>query len=1640
MRKKLILTFVFLFFIFGLTSCDFFGGGNDTTEPITQSTTQTQVTTEVTTEITTEDELTVQLKYIYNLAVNEGDFDGTYVEWLETVRGPQGLPGEAGREIELQAVSGILEWRYVGETTWTDLFDLNTLEGEDGQEVTFQVSDNILQWRYEDETSWTTLLDFSSFVPDIEAVKDIVINEFDEIVITYLDDTTKVMGRLTESFFVVFGGFFGVVDIQRLEYGESAYEPMLFPIPGYTFTGWDKDFTNVTEDLMVYSTYVINEYSITFEENGGEEVDDLKEVIFGTLVTLPEPEKAGAIFVGWFYGDSPNDGQFTNQTPVTSDLTLYARYIDDYLTFTVSFYAKDGSLITEVDVIAGGSATAPIPQEVEGYVFTGWSTEFNMVTSDLQVHAMYEADMGDYYNISYELNGGTNDEFNPTKYYPNTGEIGLSIPTFDEYTFLGWYDNSEFSGEPILSIDTNDLTGDLNLFAKWDMDMTSAVISFETNGGEYIAPVAVPLNETVTINTTANKDGFIFAGWYLDPLLTVPVMDDIMVIESFTVYAAWTPVGSNGYTVYYHLVDQNIEQINDILLPGEVVESHYTGFFRQMVVTNMRILAWGVNDYGQSGTGEHSPSIIEPETVIYLSDLNPGEAILDIALAPTHTIVLTTDHRVFTCGDATYGQLANGEINLVLSPVEVTGLIGLEDGEYVIDVDGGFETSYFLTSNNRVIVCGLNYFGELATGDSNPVMTPTDITSAIEMTEGEYIVQLSAGYNHVLYLTNYGTLYSCGGNSMGQLGDGSLTDRLVPYNITPTLTLNSEEVITDFYGGFYTSGFVTSDGRVFVWGKDYIQSIVGPDGIEFVMQNMPLDITAEFTLEPEDYIIEVYTDYLGGVALSMYGEVFTWGDNLHGGIGNYTFEYSSTPVNITEFFELNDGAKILSVRLYYGTLSALSNEWSLYSWGDNNAFQVGNSDDADVNHPLIILATELSATTNLVTDVNYNAGDTIDEYYLPDQPGYSFDGWYLDEILTIPYEFGIMPGNDLDLYGTYQIELYSISYNNLEGADNSSNPTQYTIESETITLSEVSLDGQVFGGWYDNPDFSGEVIAEIPTGSFGNMELYAKWTTEAPTTYTVIFETNGGTAIEPQTLSIDEPLYIADSPTREGYIFEGYWLDADFTVSFEQGTALNQDSTIYVQWFEATAEYDITFNILQESGGLAGILLPGEAIVDVYTNGSTSLAITSHFRILTVGNNTYGTLGDGTTTDSVIPIDITSQFNFAEDEYVQSCDIGTRHIILLSTEGRVFVWGSNMFGELGLGYKNSTNIVEAVDITNRVSLNTDEYITKVAAGDSTSLILTNEGRVIVCGYNNRNVFGYPETSTVYVLNPEDITSHFPTTDLIIDISTQAYHLVILTQMGLVITSGNNAEDCLGTGSTVYYNAPVDITDNLGLSEGEGVIRVEASYIYTTIYTSLNRVLILGDNEYSHLGDTNDLLGIYDFTATLPLGPDEIVLEVSTTVGSLIVLTNENRILVVGENNDAECTMESGNWYSEPIDITAKVNPTGIAVTKMVGGYGNYMVVLSTGEIIGWGYYANGQIFSGASGYTYIPFTTLQITRFIVISTLMYQEGQPVLAYTPELEGHTFDGWYTDQEFNNAYIYGEMPAYSFVLYARFIPIE
>ena len=315
------------------------------------------------------------------------------------------------------------------------------------------------------------------------------------------------------------------------DYGTAITAPAAPTKTGYTFGGWDKEIpeTMPAENVTVNATWKANTYMVRFDANGGSCTPISKSVTYAsTYGDLPTPTREGYTFTGWYDGETKVEDTTTYQT--AGDKTLTARWSAD--AYTVTYYV-DNSKVTEQGYTYGASITPYVFQK-SGYTVSAWKQSDGsalpaaMPAKNLLVYATTAIIT---YTISYELNGGTNAAGNPASYTVETDTITLGDPSKTGYTFNGW-SGTELNGENnMTAVIAKGSTGDRSYQAHWTV--SKYTITFDTDGGSVIAPIAQDYGTAITVPADPIKAGYRFDGWDQTIPATMPA-------ENVTVKARWT--------------------------------------------------------------------------------------------------------------------------------------------------------------------------------------------------------------------------------------------------------------------------------------------------------------------------------------------------------------------------------------------------------------------------------------------------------------------------------------------------------------------------------------------------------------------------------------------------------------------------------------------------------------------------------------------------------------------------------------------------------------------------------------------------------------------------------------------------------------------------------------------------------------------------------------------------------------------------------------------------------------------------------------------------------------------------------------------------------------------------------------------
>lgn len=267
------------------------------------------------------------------------------------------------------------------------------------------------------------------------------------------------------------------------------------------------------------------------------------------------------------------------------------------------------------------------------------------------------------------------------------------------------------------------------------------------------------------------------------------------------------------------------------------------------------VFSCGLNNNGRLGIGNLLTTII-PTEVESLTNRN----IVNVFAGNTNSF-FSSEYGTYAVGDNKYSQLGiDSETEYIHTPT----LMSRRD---IIYLASGWDHTLVIDSNNNGHAVGYNGTGQLGFGSTNNITSIDRISTRLK------IRQVATGWAHSLFLVE-GTndVYSCGWNSYGQLGTGDTNDR---YTLTKVMLPESVKIVK-IAAGMSHSIFVSNTGDVYVCGNN----THGQLGLELVNYPIPT-IVKNIPVG----VIDVSCNYEHTMFITIGGEVYGCGKNTYGQLG-----------------------------------------------------------------------------------------------------------------------------------------------------------------------------------------------------------------------------------------------------------------------------------------------------------------------------------------------------------------------------------------------------------------------------------------------------------------------------------------------------------------------------------------------------------------------------------------------------------------------------------------------------------------------------------------------------------------------------------------------------------------------------------
>ncbi|WP_445341963.1 RCC1 domain-containing protein [Bifidobacterium sp. ESL0827] len=951
-------------------------------------------------------------------------------------------------------------------------------------------------------------------------------------------------------------------------------------------------------------------------------------------------------------------------------------------------------------------------------------------------------------------------------------------------------------------------------------DSSSYTLTFDSDGGSKVSDQSVTSGKLAS-PPTVTKAGFLFDGWFVkaaDGSSNVAYDFSKPVTGPLNLKAHWSSVNDAQWTTT-NVSGDDTGGSAITLTPPKPRSVRFTqastGRYHTLAVgSDGHVYAWGNQASGGLGNSKDSGQVATPVRITE-NDAIKGKIFIAVSAGDAYSMALASDGTVYTWGSNGKGQLGNGTTTDSAVPVKANL------NATITAISAGRSYAMALASDGTVYTWGNNEQGQLGIGssDKNPHSSPAKVPTLSGITA------IGAGFTTGTALDSQGHAWAWGKNDVGQLGNGTLDNNPTP---TRVQDLNTGQPDTRSYiaisAGYQHVLALDTDHDVYGWGsgtKGSTKISFGTDGV---------NITA----------ISAGDD--GSEAIDDSGSIYTWGNEGYGQLGNGNYggttanaPWQTSPAAIT----LAQSVKACAVATSGHHQTAIGSDGLLYTWGYNYYNQIGRNGKASVpgttQPPQITLTKVTFGKTDVVkTDSNSpisrtSAGDDTWSANTPWTVTTPYHTYGTTKIKISEWAIGgvAQQGQDIADY-TFTPTAQKVTFDSDGG---SSVSDQSVTSGKLASPPTVTKAGFLFDGWFVKAaDGSSNVAYDFSKPVTGPLNLKAHWSspdTKWKTTDPLHGDDTGGSAI---TLTPPKPRSVRFTQASTGRYHT---------------LAVGSDGHVYAWGNQASGGLGNS----KDSGQVATPVritendaIKGKIFIAVSAGDAYSMALASDGTVYTWGSNGKGQLGNGTTTDSAVPVK--ANLNAT----ITAISAGRSYAMALASDGTVYTWGNNEQGQLGIGSSDKNPHSSPAKVP------TLSGITAIGAGFTTGTALDSQGHAWAWGENskgqlgNGTLDGNPTPTRV-----QDLNTGQPDTRFYIAISAGYQHVLALDTDHDVYGWGSSA--AIGSSTDTNASTKGSTKTSFG-TDGVNITAISAGDDGSEAIDDNGKLYTWGNQGYGQLGNGN----------------------------------------------------------------------------------------------------------------------------------------------------------------------------------------
>ena len=340
-----------------------------------------------------------------------------------------------------------------------------------------------------------------------------------------------------------------------------------------------------------------------------------------------------------------------------------------------------------------------------------------------------------------------------------------------------------------------------------------------------------------------------------------------------------------------------------------------------------------INEQGKidsSGITHHILNGISGTSTNTNSSLNKEIKLMKSSPSFFGSFIMSND-ALYSAGYNSSGQLGNKTTTNISTFTNVSLISGVKFHQ----IAAGSDHVIAIGSDDELYTLGWNGCGQLGDGTHNTSKIPLKI----ELASGIKPTQIAAGYNQSMAIGNDGELYTWGENSYGTLGDGTQIESPRPKKITLASGIKPKQIAC----GDQYSMAIGDDGNLYIWGSNGHGELGDGTGTKSLL---PKKLELAISVKPT----QIAAGQDSVLAMGDDNNLYTWGYNYHGEIGNGTTINKPTPTKVS----LPVGVKPTQITSGGWHSMVICDDNNLYTWGSDSYGQLGRNGDNTIPQKVIL--------------------------------------------------------------------------------------------------------------------------------------------------------------------------------------------------------------------------------------------------------------------------------------------------------------------------------------------------------------------------------------------------------------------------------------------------------------------------------------------------------------------------------------------------------------------------------------------------------------------------------------------------------------------------------------------------------------